>query len=483
MAITLRENKGSALTHDELDQNFREFFYSASYLGVEGSYYGIQFHRSKSLDAIDTIYLPTANGENYYIQVKSGSNNPSSSFLTGSSNFQYDYDLNHLSVSGSVEISSSLIVGGTIIAREFRTEVVNQSVIYATGSTKFGDSSDDTHIRTGSLVVTNGITGSTEFSTIVNKPTLLSGSSQIASDITGSITIYSSSATSRIAALEGFSSSLNDTYATDIELNSATASLSSSVALSLSSSVSNLSSSIALSLSSSVSNLSSSAAVTYLKNTTDTLTGDLTVTGTITAQTFTTELVSSSVLYDSGSTKFGDSIDDLHQITGSVNISGSLTIPGFSDVSASLAAAVAGTGLLNVVEDTSPQLGGNLDLNNRNITGTGNIQISGLISASGDIIAFASSDERLKDNIQVIPNAVEKVQQIKGVSFDWNGNQATHEGHDIGVIAQDIEKILPEIVTTRENGYKAVRYEKLVALLIEAVKEQQLQIDELKSKL
>jgi hypothetical protein len=58
-----------------------------------------------------------------------------------------------------------------------------------------------------------------------------------------------------------------------------------------------------------------------------------------------------------------------------------------------------------------------------------------------------------------------------------------NEGHDIGVKAQEIEMVLPEIVTTRENGYKAVKYDKLVALLIESIKEQQKQIDELKSKL
>ena len=58
-----------------------------------------------------------------------------------------------------------------------------------------------------------------------------------------------------------------------------------------------------------------------------------------------------------------------------------------------------------------------------------------------------------------------------------------NEGHDIGVIAQEIEKVLPEIVTTRDNGYKAVKYERLVALLIECVKDQQIQIDELKNSI
>ena len=58
----------------------------------------------------------------------------------------------------------------------------------------------------------------------------------------------------------------------------------------------------------------------------------------------------------------------------------------------------------------------------------------------------------------------------------------SNEGHDVGVIAQEIEKVLPEIVTERENGSKAVRYEKIVALLIQAIKEQQIQINQLKTK-
>ena len=61
-------------------------------------------------------------------------------------------------------------------------------------------------------------------------------------------------------------------------------------------------------------------------------------------------------------------------------------------------------------------------------------------------------------------------------------DKSNKKGHDVGVIAQEIEKVLPELVVERDSGYKAVRYEKIVALLIEAIKQQQLQIDELKSK-
>lgn len=90
---------------------------------------------------------------------------------------------------------------------------------------------------------------------------------------------------------------------------------------------------------------------------------------------------------------------------------------------------------------------------------------------TGDVVAYSSSDERLKDNKKNINNALEKVESLNGVEFDWNDKQDVYEGHDIGVIAQEVEKIAPELVSTRDNGYKAVKYEKLVPLLIEAIKE------------
>lgn len=111
--------------------------------------------------------------------------------------------------------------------------------------------------------------------------------------------------------------------------------------------------------------------------------------------------------------------------------------------------------------------------------GTG-IWTSGNITAGGDVIAYSSSDKRLKDNIKPIENPIGKILKIGGYTFDWNNNQDTHTGHDIGVIADEIEAVLPEIVVTRENGYKAVKYDRIVALLIEVVKDQQAQIDELK---
>ena len=107
---------------------------------------------------------------------------------------------------------------------------------------------------------------------------------------------------------------------------------------------------------------------------------------------------------------------------------------------------------------------------------------SGVVRATNDIVAFYSSDERLKDNIEEIPNALDKVESIRGVHFDWNDKQEVYEGHDIGVIAQEVEKVLPEIVEDRDNGYKAVKYEKLTAVLIQAVKELSAKVKELENK-
>ena len=100
----------------------------------------------------------------------------------------------------------------------------------------------------------------------------------------------------------------------------------------------------------------------------------------------------------------------------------------------------------------------------------------------GDITAFASSDKRLKDNITPIPNALGKVLSISGNTFNWN-EASPYEGKaDTGVIAQEIETLdLPGVTTIRDDGTHAVKYEKLVPLLIEAIKELKAEVDELKS--
>jgi len=195
------------------------------------------------------------------------------------------------------------------------------------------------------------------------------------------------------------------------------------------------------------------------------------------------------------------------------------------------------TTLKDVSSDTTPQLGGNLDINSNNITGTGNITITGIVTptsigatnlsgdltlnsnditgtgninitgdldvsndiqcdslgigtapsgtsgeirATNDVTAFYSSDVALKENISNIPDPIEAIKKLNGVLFDWKKSYIDERGgedgyfvrkKDVGVIAQEVEKVLPEAVAQRSDGIKAVKYDRLTCLLIEAVKQ------------
>ena len=580
MAIILRGDKGSALTHNELDNNFRSFFYSASLSGTT-----LSFFTSASLNNEYRLPMTAPAGLDYHIQFKAG-NEPSgaNALFTSSVNYIYDYRQSSLKNTGSffnvgdATIDGNLTVTGTVTAQEMRTEFNNSSVVFESGSTKFGDTADDQHSFTGSLQVQGSVTGS------------------------------------------------------DVQIDD-WGSVSSSLQI----------------LTSSIADLSESVSANYLLNTTDTFTGDLTVTGRINATEISTTYVTSSILYNSGSNIFGDAVSDKHIFTGSIvteqSITGSdvrinewgsvsaslssldttisglstdypdltnipsgivsssvlsspnqgsvrlttngaaatpvdtglqttdsptfadLALTDFTSVSSSLASLVAGTITINndadnrvltangnstlngesnltfdgstlIINDTrisefgasdsdiTGLLGGSTfgsliesDANGHiaiairdndtadsfavvagdgdyysNTTydklafqvkadGTttigGTTTVSGSLNVTGDVTAYHSSDERLKDNIELIPQPIEKIKQIKGVSFDWN-ERSSFTGHDIGVVAQDIEAILPELVRTNGAGFKAVRYEKLVALLIEGIKDLQEQVDELK---
>jgi hypothetical protein len=113
------------------------------------------------------------------------------------------------------------------------------------------------------------------------------------------------------------------------------------------------------------------------------------------------------------------------------------------------------------------------------LTPTSRLDIIGDVKVVGIITATdfnSSSDRNLKDNIQVIPNAIEKVLQLNGVSFNWKSTGYA----SMGVIAQEVELVMPELVS--DTDPKSVNYNGLIGLLIECVKDQQRQIDELKNK-
>ena len=148
-----------------------------------------------------------------------------------------------------------------------------------------------------------------------------------------------------------------------------------------------------------------------------------------------------------------------------INIAGGATLNG-TTITTWPTGSGSGT-LSNIVEDTTPQLGGNLDGQAFTVTTTGDITAANFNS---------TSDERKKNNIITIPNALDTVGQLRGVNFDWidSGSNA------MGVIAQEVEELLPEVVSTNEDGFKSVAYGNMVGLLVEAIKELKAEIEELK---
>ena len=136
-------------------------------------------------------------------------------------------------------------------------------------------------------------------------------------------------------------------------------------------------------------------------------------------------------------------------------------------------------------------------------SGTGNSTISigqavatnstvtfGEVRSTGDITAYYSSDYALKENINPISNALDKVSQLGGYNFDWKDSHLESRGgvddmfvkkSDVGIIAQEVQKVLPEAVGKRKDGTLGVRYELLVPLLVESIKELKEEIQSLKS--
>jgi len=115
---------------------------------------------------------------------------------------------------------------------------------------------------------------------------------------------------------------------------------------------------------------------------------------------------------------------------------------------------------------------------------TGGVGISGALYVGADIYSYASSDIRLKENLSKIDNSLEKLLKISGYEYHWN--KIAQEMYpertmqDVGVIAQEVKEIVPSAVVEREDGYLAVRYDKLIPLLIEAVKALKAEIEDMK---
>lgn len=116
--------------------------------------------------------------------------------------------------------------------------------------------------------------------------------------------------------------------------------------------------------------------------------------------------------------------------------------------------------------------------------GTARLAVNGVTMS---LAYFATSDETMKKNIQNIPNALEKIKALQGKLYEWKTDQYRNNGMDenrqIGFIAQDVAKILPEVVAKKEDGTYAVNYDGIIPVLSEGIKEQQTVIEELKNEI
>ena len=179
-------------------------------------------------------------------------------------------------------------------------------------------------------------------------------------------------------------------------------------------------------------------------------------------------------LYHNDSSKLETTSSGI-SVAGIVNATGNITSSGNISASGSLSGASL---------SVSGSISGNSLSVSGNINGT-NLIVSGYVQAGGDIIAFAS-DERLKENIKPLENALDKVLSLNGFTYNFNetggslgfDRSTTHAG----VSAQQVQAVLPEVVkpAPADPNYITVQYEKLVPLLIEAIKELKAEIDELK---
>ena len=171
---------------------------------------------------------------------------------------------------------------------------------------------------------------------------------------------------------------------------------------------------------------------------------------------------------------------DLMQMGNFIDLNGSLNWHGDNAHIHSM------MGSIDIMSDMGPIMMSSdiVDINAISTNINGELNVSGNLYAGGTLL---SSDRRFKKDIITVNNALDKVLQLRGVYYYWRQKDFPNKNFDdkkeLGLIAQEVESIIPEIVGESVDGYKAVEYQKLVALLIEAIKEQQAIIDGQKTEM
>ena len=171
-------------------------------------------------------------------------------------------------------------------------------------------------------------------------------------------------------------------------------------------------------------------------------------------------------------------VDENATITGNLTVNGTLSTAGGGVTNTARAALSAGagisynssTGVITCTIDSPAEVGlGNLSNSGNNLSGS--------FTATGNITAF--SDERLKENIETIEGALDKVSQMRGVTYNYK-SELNDGQRGTGVIAQEMQQVMPEVV--QEGEYLSVAYGNIVGVLIEAVKELKAELDQCKCK-
>lgn len=371
---------------------------------------------------------------------------------------------------GIQTVNSNLVVTGSITAATLVVQTITSSVDFVTGSTRFGSLAANTHVFTGSMSVTGSVTA-TSFAGSGANLTSIPNAALSNSTISG-ISLGSNLATLTIGnGLSG--TSYNGSTGITIA-NTGILALSGGTGITVSGPNSNLT-------------------ITNTITNTNQLTngaGFITSAGTAAAANSVPWSGVNSGYRDNYDLGFRPPNNDgtyagfRFASPGSDGNAGYFLIRGGTDndvYTQNGLTIVADLGWLTLAQRTTAGKGvrimtGVSSTTRMDFTTAGAINIYGALVATGDITAF--SDRRVKENIVTIDNALDKVTKLRGVYY--NRTDVEDKSQKIGVIAQEIQEVLPQVVL-EENDRLSVAYGNLAGVFIEAIKEQQTQIEELKT--
>ena len=454
---------------------------------------------------IKSTYQQLLQVENNVVQDGLGTSSLSASFdltglenITGSLNVSGTTDLiGSASVSGSMRISGTFEVLGTASISHLITTYESSSIIYASGSTKFGDDTSDTHQRTGSMTISGSL-----FSTNISGT--FSGSYKgDASGLTGTVSSsYAVSASFATSGTYALSSSEATTATNVFVLPKNTDSSTHFVLFSQGVSGSfRANSDSGLSYVPSTNTLTATKFIGALEGNATTADTASVVLGTILSASFalTASHAESQSVINVTSGSFASSGDG--PFTGSFSSSRASTLSGSFTGSSTGSFTGSGAGLVGVVTSSFaitashalnsggggsgagfPFSGSRADVTaSLNVTGgianfTASMVVDGALSATS---ITETSALKYKENINEITSS-DIIYNLRPVTFDWKKDGS----HDVGLIAEEVGDHMTELVSKdKEGNVEGVKYSKLTSLLIKAVQDQQKEIDELKSLL